>query len=144
MGLADHGLGVSGSCKKLDPPLHRGERNHGCQGFAQREREGREGVQGFGGGVVGGQVREGVEHLGDEEGQGDHPLRLHPPHHRHRYELRAQTPALSAPQPRLTSPPRTSASFALRAYRIVHPFLLMWYIGTFDLDLMVQSSVLLH
>ncbi|CAL9135055.1 unnamed protein product, partial [Musa textilis] len=76
---------------------------HGFQGFSQGKRKGREGLQGVGG-AVGGQVRQGVEHLGDEEGQGDHPLRIHPPYHYHRHELRAQTPTLPAPQPRLMFP----------------------------------------
>ncbi|RYQ92961.1 hypothetical protein Ahy_B09g099208 isoform B [Arachis hypogaea] len=37
--------------------------------------------------------------MGDEEGQGYYPLRIHPSRHHHRYELRTKTPALSASQP---------------------------------------------
>lgn len=35
------------------------------------------------------EVCEGVDDVGGEVGEGGDPLRIHPPHHRHRYELRA-------------------------------------------------------
>ena len=63
----------------------------------ERERQGGEG----GGRVIGGEARKGLEHLVDEEGQGCRSLGFHPPRHSHRYELRAQTSAFPAPQPRL-------------------------------------------
>lgn len=58
--------------------------------------------QGQGGrGAIGGEAREGVEHLSDEEGEGDCPLWLHPPRYLHQQELGAQPPNLSAPLPGL-------------------------------------------
>lgn len=70
---------------------------HGVQGFFEGKGQGGEGI----GRAIDGEEREKVEHLGDEKGEGDHPLRLHPSHHHHRRELRAEAPALAAPQPRL-------------------------------------------
>ncbi|RYR19678.1 hypothetical protein Ahy_B03g064548 isoform B [Arachis hypogaea] len=37
--------------------------------------------------------------MGHEEGQGYHPLRIHPFRHHHWHELRTKTPTLSASQP---------------------------------------------
>jgi hypothetical protein len=42
-----------------------------------------------------------VDHVGDEEGQGGGPLRLHPLRHPRRHELRAQAPPRPAPLPHL-------------------------------------------
>lgn len=69
------------------------------------QRKGRQEISGggrggeFGGG--GGEVRQGVEHLGHEEGQSRHSLWLHPHGYHHRHELGAQAISLSAPQPRM-------------------------------------------
>ena len=47
------------------------------------------------------QDAQGVAHVGAQEGQDRHALRLHSAHHLHRHEHRPQAPALATPQPRL-------------------------------------------
>lgn len=57
-------------------------------------------------GVAGEEHGAGVEHVGDEEGQGGGPLWLHPLRHPRRHELRAQAPSCTAPLPHLGRPDR--------------------------------------
>lgn len=85
---------------RIGPCLVHGVEGRECEG--EGEVVGIEGVEG-GGKDVCGEVREGVEHVDDEEGEGRSSLGLHPARHRHRHELGAQAPALPAPQPRLRS-----------------------------------------
>ena len=57
--------------------------NDGVEGDIEGDRQGDEGIEAVGGG----EVREGVDELDDEESQGYHSLRLHPSRHLHRHEF---------------------------------------------------------
>lgn len=119
--------GRSGATTTTTTPRH-GEPSAGASESEDEARgeEGRRSAARRGGSVPGGGGGEAlgaeVEHVDDEDGEGGGVLRLHPPRHRHRHELRPQALHRTAPLPAVIPlrPPLDSASaFLGLCYMIV-------------------------